>query len=222
MITTNFSTMKKVLFSLVVCSFILSSCSENFIEDLFDKVDGSATSTITDNAGSIDQLDYSNSIVVFDKQATNPYALGLSMNMAFADLTMIEDENDLGFPLMTYRFLGKKFKSGDIIKIDNTLTNEDLVNFDYKSLLNGQYADKNIIGVAVSDSKFYIMQNGTATLTKVKTTKIKGEYSGRAYVISIVDGNPVLGDELVQLSGSFVSRIIPKMAWLDDLQSEID
>lgn len=214
--------MKKVLFALVVCTFVLTSCSENFVEDLFDKVDGSATSTITDNGGSINQVDYSNSVVILDKKATNPYALGISMSMAFTDLSLIEDEDDLEFPFMVYRFLGEKFKSGDIFRIDNTLTNEDLVDFDYKSLLNGQYANKNIIGLAVSDSKFYIMQNGTATLTKVKPTKIKGEYSGKAYVINIVDGKAVLEEELVQLSGSFISRIIPKMAWLDNLQSEID
>ena len=209
--------MKKIF--LVVALFasaaLFCSCGDNLLQGMFELVSGNATSTV----GGEGSEEYTSSIVMLDEDAPTPFAIGLAMSMEVDDLLNIGSVDDLKFPFMAYRLVGRTLSSGDKLTVNNYLTNEDLVDFDYKCLLNGKFADNHVVGIAVSPTKFYVMSTGTIKLSKVTKTKIVGSYSGRAYVID-TEATPMLSEEQVDMSGEFKSRVTPMMGWLKNLQED--
>ena len=71
----------------------------------------------------------------------------------------------------------------------------------------------------INCNQYFLMESGSITITKVKDTKVEGNYSGDAYVIDL-EAEPMLSDQLVPISGSFSSKVIPMMGWLLKLQEE--
>lgn len=207
--------MKKVFLVVFALSaaFLFTSCGD-FWENLFGNITGSATSDI---AG--ERSEYASSIAMNGTNAGNPFVVGLAMNMDISELLEIGDANDLEFPLLCYRLSGNNIKSGATLTADNTLTDEDLVDFDYTTLISGKFADNQVVGIAVSPDKYYVMSKGYIKLDKVKKTKITGSFSGWAYVIDRT-AEPMLSENQVIISGKFVSRVTPMMAWVKRLQEK--
>ena len=205
--------MKKILFAILAVSatFLFSACG-SFWDDPIGRSTGSATSIVN---GVL--MEYESSIVMIDKEATPKYAVGLASVMTIGEMLDIDDENDIIYPVFCYRFTGENIKSGATLTANNVLTEEDLVDFDYTSIINGKFSDNQSVGFAESDTKFYIMSTGTITLDKVKKSKVKGSYSGRAYVIDR-NADPMLSEEQVDFSGTFVSRVTPMMPWVSRIQ----
>ena len=211
--------MKKIILSaafFVGMAFVMISCSGNFVQDVFNLVDGRASSTI-DGEGT---RDYSSSVAMYDDETDNPSVIGLATSMDVDVLMNISGEEDLEFPFMVYRVVGSDFSSGNQFSVNNVLTEEDVENFDYRSLINGELADNHLVGVAVSPTQFYIMNSGTITLNKVKANKIIGEFSGTAYKLD-TEATPKLSDKTVTFSGDFKSRVIPMMDWLRNQRDSI-
>jgi hypothetical protein len=209
--------MKKLFLAvaLFVGATVFCSCGDNFLQDMFELVSGNATTTIEGEGTS----EYTSSIAMYDEDAPKPFLIGLAMSMDVNDLLSIGSADDLKFPFMAYRLVGRTFSSGDKFSVNNYLTEEDLVDFDYKCLLNGKFAGNHVVGIAVSPTKFYIMSTGTIKLTKVTKNKITGTYSGRAYMID-TEATPMLSAEQVDISGEFKSRVTPMMGWLKNLQDQ--
>jgi len=209
--------MKNWLLSLSVLVFplLFCSCSDEFLEDVIDVVSGNAETTIEGEGDD----EYTSSIVMFNESGTSPCAIGLSTTIDIDDLMNMGDVSSVPFPFMCYRVVGNNLSSGDHFTVNNVLTEEDLVDFDYESLLNGKFANNHIVGVAVDTTKFYVMSTGTINLSKVTKTKVLGSFSGKAYVINL-NASPMLSEELVDFSGEFKSRAIPMMGWLLNLQEE--
>jgi hypothetical protein len=205
--------MKKSFISiaLFICAFIMSSCDENFLRELLT---GSATTIIGEN----EPDEYTSSIVLFGNVDSLPFALGLATTMDVEQLMNLHGPEDISFPLMTYR-ISDSVHVGQTFYIDNELTEEDLEEFNYEWLINGKFADKNFVGVAESDTLFYIMQSGEITVTSKNNSKMLGTFSGNAYVINL-NADPMLSEEQVSLVGEFTSRIAPTMDWLMLLQSQ--
>lgn len=211
----NQKNMRKAFTSLtiIVCAVMFCSCGDNFVQGMFELVSGKATSLLGGNKST----EYTSSIVMIEDEP-NPYALGLSMSIEVEDLMNLSGVEDLSFPFLSYRMNGE-IKSGQTINVNNVLTEEDVENFDYEWLLNGKFADNNIVAIAESDTKFYIMSTGSINLAKVTKTKVKGSYSGTAYVIDL-NATPMLSEEKISISGNFTSRTVSIMKWLLDLQEE--
>lgn len=207
--------MRKLLVAAVAfCAvFLFASCSD-FWDDLFGNITGQATSSI--NNGS--ETEYSSSIVMKGTNSSTPFYVGLAMNMDVKDLMKIENEDQIVYPIFCYRLTGSNLTSGATLSVDNVLTEEDLADFRYTDMIGGKFADSQVVGIAESDTKFYVMSSGTIKLDKVKKNKISGSYSGRAYVIDR-NAEPMLSEEQVTISGTFVSRIVPMMAWVKRLQA---
>lgn len=213
--------MKKIFATLAILASVVlfSSCTDDFMEEIFDLVSGNATTTVTDNDSS-DTDEYTSSIVMFNKKESNPYAIGLSMSIDINDLMNLKDADDIKFPFLCYRFTGN-IRSNQTLKVNNILTNEDVEDFDYHWLLNGKFSTNHIVGIAVSDTKFYIMSKGNVSLNKVSKTKVTGSFSGSAYVLDL-NATPKLSEEQVTISGTFKSRVTSMMSWLEKLQEEAD
>ena len=209
--------MKKIFLAvaLFVGATVFCSCGDNFLQGMFELVSGNATSSVGGGATE----EYTSSIVMLDEDAPSPFAIGMAMSMDVNDLLSLGSVEDLEFPFMAYRLVGRTFSSGDKITVNNYLTEADLVDFDYKCLLNGKFAGNHVVGIAVSPTKFYVMSTGSIKLTKVTKTKSVGSYSGRAYVIDL-DATPMLAEEQVDMSGEFKSRVTPMMGWLKNLQDQ--
>lgn len=213
--------MKKVFaFMAVLAGIVLFISCENMFDNIIDKLTGHANAIVGGSGGS-DSFDqeYTSSIVMFDKEANPQYAVGLSMTMDIDDLLSIDDVEDLQFPFLVYRVVGDNIKSGSSFTVDNTLTEADLKDFDYQDLISGDFSENNLVGIAVSPSKFYIMKSGTVSLSKVSKTKMVGSFTGEAYVIDL-DADPMLEPELVPMSGNFTSRITDLMKWLIKIQEK--
>ncbi len=213
--------MKKVFaFMAVLAGIVLFTSCENMFDNIIDKLTGHANAIVGGSGGS-DSFDqeYTSSIVMFDKEANPQYAVGLSMTMDIDDLLSIDDVEDLQFPFLVYRVVGDNIKSGSSFTVDNTLTEADLKDFDYQDLISGDFSENNLVGIAVSPSKFYIMKSGTVSLSKVSKTKMVGSFTGEAYVIDL-DADPMLEPELVPMSGNFTSRITDLMKWLIKIQEK--
>ncbi|MBP5400504.1 MAG: hypothetical protein J6Y35_02625 [Bacteroidales bacterium] len=208
--------MKKIVLALLAISatFFFVSCSD-FFDDLFGNVKGEATAIINNGTES----KFASSIVMQGTNDSVPFYVGLAMNMDVKDLMKIENESQVEYPVFCYRFSGNDINSGVTLTANNTLTEEDLANFRYTDMISGKFADSQVIGIAESDTKFYVMSSGTIQIDKVKKNKISGSYSGSAYVIDR-NAEPMLSEEQVTISGTFVSRIVPMMAWINGLQNK--
>ena len=202
-----------ISFAVIICAALFCSCSDNFIQNMFELISGKATTTINNEKSA----EYTSSIVMFEENPT-PYALGLSMSIEVEYLMNLSGVEDLSFPFLAYRLNGD-IKSGQTLDVNNVLTEEDLENFDYQWLLNGKFADNHVVAIAESDTKFYIMSNGTIDIAKVTKTKVKGSFTGTAYVIDL-NATPMLAEEQVSINDTFTSRVAPIMKWLLDLQEE--
>ena len=207
--------MKKIVLTVLAFSaaFLFTSCNSLW-EDTFGRISGSA---IVNVGGG--KSEFVSSIVMFDKEATPEYAVGLGSVMTVGELMDIESENDVVYPVFCYRFTGNNIKSGEVLTANNVLTEEDLADFDYTSVINGKFSDNQIIGYAESDTKFYIMSTGTIKLDKVKKAKVTGSFTGYAYVIDR-NNTPMLAEEQVEFNGTFVSRVTPLMPWVDRIQNK--
>lgn len=205
--------MKKIVLAILAVSatFLFTACGD-FWEETFGRITGSATTNVNGV-----EAEYVSSIVMFDEEATPQYAVGLGSVMTVGELLDIESENDIVYPVFCYRLTGDNIKSGATLTANNVLTEEDLIDFDYTSIINGRFSDNQVVGIAESDTKFYIMSSGTITLDKVKKTKVSGSYTGMAYVLDR-NADPIIAEELVPISGTFVSRVTPMMPWVSRLQ----
>lgn len=194
----------------------MKTCLTTFI----DKLTGNANAIVSRSGGG-DALEqeFTSSIVMFDKEANPQYAVGLSMTMDIEDLLSIDDVEDIQFPFLVYRVVGDNIKSGSSFTVENALTETDLKDFDYQDLISGDFSENNLVGVAVSPTKFYIMKSGTVSLSKVSKTKIVGSFTGEAYLINL-DAEPMLEPELVPMCGNFTSRITDLMKWLIKIQEK--
>lgn len=208
--------MKKIVLAVLAISaaFLFTSCGD-FWDNMFGKITGKATTSI-DGAT---EAEYSSSIVMRDKKATVPFYVGMAMNMDIDDLMDIDNEEQIEYPIFCYRFTGNNIKSGATLTANNTLTEEDLVDMKYTDIISGKFSDNQIVGIAESDKKFYVMSSGTIKLDKVNGVKVTGHFSGRAYVIDR-NAEPMLAEEQVAISGTFVSRLVPMMAWIKRLQEK--
>lgn len=208
--------MKKTLLPLVLLALTLlfTSC-DNGINGLLELFTGDATSVV--NGDSEDK--YTSSIIMFNEDSDPSYAIGLATAMDVTELVHISGVKDLEFPFLTYRLVHNNLSANTRLEVDNTLTEEDLVDFDYRSLLSGKFANNQVVGIAKTPTLFYVMKSGSITVTKVKDTKVEGTYAGDAYVINL-ENSPMLSDQTVPISGSFSSKVIPMMDWLLKLQEE--
>ena len=209
--------MKKIF--LIIATFagaiFFSSCGDDPLQDMFELVSGNGTVTI-DNG---EEQELTTSIVMFDKKAPETCAIGLAMNMLVDDLINASNASDLDYPFLSYRVIGDNVKSGATLTVNNVLTEEDLMDFNYRSLLNGKFAKNQVVGYAVSDHEFYIMSTGSIHLTKVSKTKVVGSFDGMAYFID-TENPTMLSEELVPIKGTFKSRVVKMMNWLQQLQNE--
>ena len=207
--------MKKIIlvFLAISATFLFTSCGD-FWEDLFGKVTGTATVTVNGETS-----DYSSSIAMKGTNTSVPFYVGLAMNMDINELMEIENEDQIAYPVFCYRFTGSDLKSGATLTANNNLAEEDLTDFYYTDMISGKFADDQVIGVAESDTRFYVMSTGTIKLEKVKKGRISGSFSGNAYVIDR-NAEPMLSEDQVAISGTFVSRIVPMMAWVKRLQEK--
>lgn len=211
--------MKKIILSaslLIGLAVVFTACTGNFMQDMFNLVSGHASSTVRGS----ETEEYDSSIAMNLTEIDHPCTIGLCTSMDIDALQNIHNEEDLEFPFMSYRFVGSKLTSGSNLTVNNDLTNVDIENFDYRSLLDGSFAENNVVAVAVSATKFYVMSTGNIHLKKVNNNKVVGDFSGSAYVIDI-EAEPKLSEEQVSFSGDFKSRVIPVMDWLVRLQDSI-
>ena len=211
--------MKKFILSaslLIGLAVVFTACTGNFMQDMFNLVSGHASSTVRGS----ETEEYDSSIAMNLTEIDHPCTIGLCTSMDIDALQNIHNEEDLEFPFMSYRFVGSKLTSGSNLTVNNDLTNVDIENFDYRSLLDGSFAENNVVAVAVSATKFYVMSTGNIHLKKVNHNKVVGDFSGSAYVIDI-EAEPKLSEEQVSFSGDFKSRVIPVMDWLVRLQDSI-
>ena len=208
--------MKKALLltTLLFFSALFISC-DNGINGLLELFTGNATSVI--NGGSEDN--YTSSIIMFNDNDDPAYAIGLATTMEATRLIHLSGTDELVFPFLSYRLVHDNLSANTRLEISTPLTNEEIASLDYRGLLDGSFSQSHLLCVAKSPTLFYIMRSGTITITKVKETKVEGNYSGMAYVVNL-ENDPALSDELVTISGSFSSKVIPMMDWILTLQNE--
>lgn len=205
--------MKKtfIAIALFICAIMISSCDGNFLRELLT---GSATTVIGDN----EPDEYTSSIVLFGDVDSLPFALGLATTMDVEQLMNLHGPEDISFPLMTYRIVDS-VHPGQTFYVDYELAEEDLNDFNYEWLINGKFADKNFVGVAKSETLFYLMNSGEITVTSKSSSKMAGTFTGSAYVIDL-EADPIISEEEVPITGEFTSRIAPIMNWLELLQEQ--
>ena len=211
--------MKKLFLIIAVFAgaVFFSSCGDDPLQEMFDLISGKGSVNTSD--GNID--DFPSSIAMFGENTSTPYVLGMSMEIDVNKLISSGSVEDVEYPFMCYRMVGDNIESRATLSVDNVLTNEDLDNLDYRSLLNGQFANNQMVCYAISPSEFYVMKTGSIHLTKVNKSKVVGSFEGTAYFIN-TEATPVLSETLVDISGSFKSRVVPMMKWLNDLQEQTD
>ena len=208
--------MKKMfVFAAILAGAVLFASCDNLIQDLVSGFTGKAKSIIgsTENGNTPLEHEYTSSVIVFDTANPPKYAVSLSMVMGIEELLKISSEDELRFPFLLYRLVGDSIKEGVTFMVNNTLTNEDLKDFDYESLISGEFAENQLVGIAVSPTLFYVMHEGKITLSEVTDKKVTGTFTGTAYVIDL-DASPLLSDDLVPMSGDFSSRVTDLLSWL--------
>lgn len=211
--------MKKIslILALFVGMTLFTACDDDFFNDLLNKVTGNATTVVGDEP----ETEYSSCIVMFNDDAQPPYAIGLAMSMDIDALLEVDSVEDLQFPFLVYRIVGDSIATGTSFTVNNTLTEEDLVDFDYHSLIEGDYAANQLVGIAVSPTQYYILSTGTINVTLVNKSKIESNFSGSAYFMDI-EAEPKLAPEQVVISGTFSSRKSEMLHWLLDMYAKKD
>ena len=121
--------------------------------------------------------------------------------------------------MLAYRLTGN-VSPGDVFTVNNALSPADTVDFDYLSLIDGKFAGKQLVGVAISKTKFYLMKSGTINITETNDTKIIGTFDGRAYTIDLENSPKVDFSQSVAFSGSFQSRWTTMLGWIINMQNE--
>lgn len=208
---------KTLLFMVVLAGMVLASCDDPFFNQVLNKITGTATVTI----GEGPEQQFTASLAVIEDDLQPQYAVGLSSVMTIEQALEVDGEEDLIFPFMFYRLVGDSIATGVTFTVDNTLTNEDLQNFDYHTLLTGEYGDSQVLGVAASPDLFYVMKTGTISISQVTNKKLIGTFTGTAYVIDLTV-DPILTGDLVPVSGSFSSGLTDILMWLLEMQEMDD
>ena len=208
---------KTLLFMVVLAGMVLASCDDPFFNQVLNKITGTATVTI----GEGPEQQFTASLAVIEDDLQPQYAVGLSSVMTIEQALEVDGEEDLIFPFMFYRLVGDSIATGVTFTVDNTLTNEDLQNFDYHTLLTGEYGDSQVLGVAASPDLFYVMKTGTISISQVTNKKLIGTFTGMAYVIDLTV-DPILTGDLVPVSGSFSSGLTDILMWLLEMQEMDD
>lgn len=173
--------MKKVFVLMTVLAgmALLTSC-DDMLNGLVGNFTGNAWAIIgaDDGENTAVKQEYTASVVVFDTAADPQYAVSLSMVMGIEDLLNISSADQLQFPFLLYRVVGNDIVSGSTFQVENTLTEEDLKNFDYHSLISGDYSKNQIVAIAVSPTLFYVMHKGEINITAVGDKKSRALFRG--------------------------------------------
>ena len=209
---------KTVVFAAVLAAATLLASCDGFLDSLASGITGNAATLIGGDSTAVEQ-EYTSSIVSFDEDADPVYAVGLSMVMGIDELLNISSAEDIQYPFLVYRVVGNDIQDSANFVVSNTLTNEDLIDFDYHNVISGEFSENQLVGVAVSPRQFYVMHTGNIFLSEVTDKKMSGTFTGDAYVIHL-DSVPMLSPELVPMSGSFTSRITNVLGWLLSMQQE--
>lgn len=217
--------MKKLFFTMAVIAgaMFFASCEEETVQEFVAEITGKAACSIgDDNSGTqLEQVSFSSSMAMSKEDAdkANSYTIGLAMSMTINELLHMQDSNSIIFPMLAYRLTGS-VSTGDVFTVNNALSPADTVDFDYLSLIDGKFAGRQLVGVAVSKSKFYLMKSGTINITETNESKITGTFDGRAYTIDLNNSPKVDFSQSVTFSGSFQSRWTTMLGWIVNMQNE--
>ena len=217
--------MKKLFLTMAVIAgaMIFASCDEEAVQELVAEITGKAACSMGDgNEGSqLEQVSFSSSMAMSKEDAdkANMYTIGLAMSMSINDLIHLQDSNSIVFPMLAYRLTGN-VSAGDVFTVNNALSPADTVDFDYRSLIDGKFAGKQLVAVAMSKSKFYLMKSGNITITEKSDSKIAGTFDGRAYTIDLNNSPKVDFSESITFTGSFQSRWTTMLGWIINMQNE--
>ncbi len=209
--------MKKLFLTVAVIAgaMFFTSCDET-VQEILDELTGNAAVTVD---GQETNFSASMAMTKDGSEKSNPYTIGLSMSMGINTLLNLGDTNSIVFPMMAYRLTGT-VSQGSTYTVSNYLTTEDVLTFDYRSLFNGKFAGSQLVGMAVSKTKYYVMKSGTINITEVTENKISGSFSGTAYVIDRL-ADPMMDVNVsVPFSGTFSSRYTTMLGWIVNMQSE--
>lgn len=210
--------MKKLFLTMAVVAgaMFFTSCDET-VEQILNEITGNAVVTV--DGTSTENFTASMAMTKEGDEKANPYTLGLSMSMSINDLLNMSDSNSLVFPLMAYRITGL-VREGNTYTVQNYLTAEDVLTFDYRSLFNGKFAGAQLVGMAVSKTKYYVMKSGTINITEATGNRVSGTFSGTAYMIDR-EADPMMDvNYSVPFSGSFSSRTTTMLGWILNMQNE--
>ena len=209
--------MKKLFLTVAVIAgaMFFTSCDET-AQAILDELTGNAAVTVD---GQETNFSASMAMTKDGSEKANPYTIGLSMSMGINSLLNLGDTNSIVFPMMAYRLTGT-VSQGETYTVSNYLTTEDVLTFDYRSLFNGKFAGAQLVGMAVSKTKYYVMKSGTISITEVTENKISGTFNGTAYVIDRLSDPMMDINVSVPFSGSFSSRYTTMLGWIVNMQSE--
>ena len=209
--------------AVIAGAMFFASCEEEAVQELVAEITGKAACTVgDDNSGQqLEQVSFSSSMAMSKEDAdkANKYTIGLAMNMTINQLLHLDDSTSIIFPMLAYRFTGT-VNTGDVITVNNALSPADTLDFDYRSLIDGKFAGRQLMAVAMSKSKFYLMKAGTITITETNDSKIVGEFDGRAYTIDLNASKKVDFEKSVDFSGTFQSRWTTMLGWIINMQNE--
>ena len=207
--------------AVVAGAMFFASCEEEAVQEIMSEITGKAACTVESADGSSEEVSFSASMAMTKESAekANPYTIGLAMSMSISDLLNLRDTNSLVFPMLAYRITGN-VSEGSSYTVSNYLTTEDVLTFDYRSLINGKFAGAQLVGMAMSTTKYYVMKSGTINITEVTSNKISGTFSGTAYTIDR-NADPMMDvSASVPFSGSFQSRCTTMLGWIINMQSD--
>ena len=209
--------MKKLFFTMAIIAgaMFFTSCDET-VEAIVNELTGNATTAVE---GTSTNFSASMDMTKEAEEKANPYTIGLSMSMSINDLLNLSDTNSIVFPLMAYRITGI-VSEGASYTVDNVIDSADVINFDYRSLFNGNFAGAQLVGLAVNKTKYYLMKTGTINITEVTENKVVGTFEGTAYSIDREADPMVEFDQSVPFAGSFSSRSTTMIGWILNMQSE--
>ena len=215
--------MKKLFFTMAVIAgaMFFASCDDETVQEVMTEITGKAAVVVGEQNDGDEEVHFSASMAMTKEgtEKANPYTIGLAMSMSINDLLNIRDSNAIIFPMMAYRITGR-VSQGASYTVENYLTTDDVLDFDYRSLFNGKFAGAQLVGIAMSKTKFYVMKTGTIDITEVTTAKICGTFSGTAYTIDREQNPSIDVHTSVPFSGSFQSRLHGMITWIEDLQEE--